>query len=394
MTPIKVCFWTSAFQADTQSLAYALAARDDFEVVVAMDRPDLYRREAVWRLRPFGGRLVARGRPWTFLMLKHFAPDILIVDNHVPSYRLAPRVLVLWHGFGWRNDDISDMRRKLRKHVGDVTRPSPKFIWQAFGDWDRQYTIEHRAIHPDNVRALGSAYSDDLLPGSAVHGAFRLDMVADAYQIDVVNQPTVLMGLTWHHRGAMGNWGDESELLGRLFAHLRERGANVLMRMHDRRRYPPEYLARLQAAVGGHNHVQLKFKDQACDSWADFMVSRVLVTNYSSLANPFYYTGKPTVHIDPSGTPDDYVYRRATVGKVVEEQRQPSSGIWKLSPEEHGGLRARSFAELIEHVDCALDKPACCQIKAGDFVNRYITSADGHTCERIARVLRDWIRAP
>ncbi len=390
MPPLKVCFWTSAFQADTQSLAYALAAREDFEVVVALQQPGRYRRQPVWRLRPFGGRLVARKRPWTRAVLRHFAPDVLVVDNHVPSFRLAPRVFVLWHGFGWRHDDISDMRKRLLRHIGDVTIPTPNFIWQAFGRWDREYTIEHRGVHPNNVRELGSAYSDDLLPNSASRAAFRADSVRNAYQIDVVDRPTVLMGLTWHHRGAFGAWGDERKLLGLLFSHLRQRGANVLLRMHDRRRYPREYLSQLRETVLGHDHVQVTFRDQSPDSWVDLMVSTALVTNYSSLANAFYCTGKPTIHIDTSGTPDDYVYRRPHRGAIVEEHHDAPSGIWKLPPEEHGGLRARSFEELLGQIDHALREPTCCQARADDFVSKYLTAADGHTCDRMAKVLLEW----
>jgi hypothetical protein len=394
MSPLKVCFWTTAFQADTQSLAYALAAREDFRVLVATDQPERYRGEVIGEVRPFNGQLLKRNRFWAPLAVKGFSPDVLVIDNQVPAFRLAPRLFVLWHGFGWRHDDISKMRVSLANVIGDVTEPNLNFIWQAFGVWDREYTIEHRGIHAQNVRALGSAFSDDLLASSPIRARFNAEAVQKAYRIDIVNKPTVLIGLTWHHRGAFGNWGEESQLLARLFDHLKQRGANALVRMHDRKRYSHDYLACVQSAAGERDHVQLKFKDESMDSWVDLMVSAALITNYSSLANAFYYTGKPTIHIDTSGTPDDYIYRRLVRGKVVEEQASNPAGVWKLAPQEHGGLRARSFDELIAHVDEALDHPTSCREKADHFVGRYITGVDGHTCERIARMLIDWRSSP
>ena len=35
------------------------------------------------------------------------------------------------------------------------------------------------------------------------------------------------------------------------------------------------------------------------DSLVDLLVSDVLVSNYSSLLNAWYYTGKPSLHVDP-----------------------------------------------------------------------------------------------
>ena len=74
----------------------------------------------VWNVFPFEGRLLdrregARSRPWRRCSL-----DCLIVDNHLPKRRLAPRLYVLWHGYGWRVDDLSTMKRELVELVGPV----------------------------------------------------------------------------------------------------------------------------------------------------------------------------------------------------------------------------------------------------------------------------------
>ena len=41
----------------------------------------------------------------------------------------------------------------------------------------------------------------------------------------------------------------------------------------------------------------------------------------------------------------------------------------------------------------ALDDPECCAAASAGFNQRHVTGADGHTCERMARELRDWIAA-
>ena len=119
-----------------------------------------------------------------------------------------------------------------------------------------------------------------------------------------------------------------------------------------------------------------------------------MISNYSSFLNAFYYTLRPTIHIDPvAGITGKHVARTMKRGKLrVHEVRDPLS-TWKLSPDEIGGLRARSFAELVEAVNTSLADPTCCRDAAASFVARYITEAYGQTRERIAAYLRDWAGA-
>ena len=241
---MKICFWSTSFQADNQALACYLANRPEFDVIAAVDHPDAYRDDAVWRILPFNGQLLDRQSRKTRREISKFGADVVIVDNHLPSFSIAPRVLVLWHGFGWRMDDISGMRSKLKKLVGSVTVPNPNFIWQAFGEWDRDFTIEHRKIASDNVMALGSAYSDMLISQSLFRRSFDPSTVVQNYKINVCDQKTVLLGMTWHHGNLLGHWGDEEVLLDRIFSHIHDRGANVIFRLHDRDRYTLKYLDR------------------------------------------------------------------------------------------------------------------------------------------------------
>ncbi|MEM6295422.1 MAG: hypothetical protein AAGA54_29380 [Myxococcota bacterium] len=393
MRSLKICFWCTSFQADNQALAAHLAQSPGFEVLVAMDDPARYSAEPVERLLPMRGRWLDRRDADTPKAIEAWAPDVLVVDNHLPKQRLAPRVFVLWHGFGWRYDDLSVMRKQLRKLVGDVTRPNRRFRWQAFGEWDQRYRVSHSRLDPENVVALGSAYSDVLLPGSDVQRRFSRAEVQAHYCIDL-SRPTVLVGLSWHHGGALGHWGDDEALHEQLVAHVGASGANVLLRLHDRHRYEPAYVAVMEGLAARHAHVALKFKSESPDSLVDLLVSDVMISNYSSFLNAFYYTQRPSIHIDPvSGISGQHVTRTMKRGKLrVRSVRDPLS-TWKLSPDEIGGLRATSFEELLAAIDLSLADPTCCQERSARFVARYITNPDGHTRERIGRALAAWVRS-
>jgi hypothetical protein len=388
----RVCFWTTTFQADNQALAHYLAQQPGFEVVVAMDRPEAYLAEPVASLLPFGGKLVDRGRRSTRKLLRALAPDVLVIDNHLPAYRIAPRVLVLWHGFGWRCDDLSGTLRNLRAHVGEVTAPNPAFRWAAFGDWDRAYRIEHSGLAPTNVLALGSPYSDLLLPGSALRSRFSREAVRGCYRIDICDRKTVTLGLTWHHGGALAHWGNDAELLQQFVEFVGERQANVLVRMHDRHRYEKQDIQRMESLQIRFEHVHVKFKSEHPDSLVDLLVTDVLVSNYSSLLNAFYFTGKPSVHIEPhDASRAEHHHRVIRRGKLVKQRIADPATLWKLGPDQVGGLCARSFPELCQAVDRALRDEHCCEQVARAFCERYITDPDGTTRERFASMLEGWV---
>jgi hypothetical protein len=395
--PVRICFWSSGFTADSQALAHHLARQDDVRLTVALERPERYLAEPVNRFLPIPARFADRGERGLARALRREGFDLLIVDNHLPDDAVAPRILVLWHGLGWRVDDVTGMKKELRKLVGDVTRPNPRFRWQAFGDWDREYRIGHSGLAAENVVALGSAYSDLLLPSEeggrsglpapeelrrAVSGDYGLDLT----------RPTILLGLTWHHGAVLAQWGEDAGLFTRLFDHAASRDANVLLRLHDRHRFTPEYLAMLDRVVAGRPGVRVTFKDEHPDSLVDLLVSDVLVSNYSSLLNPFYCTRKPSVHLDPHRPGQaGYVYRRWKGGRLREERVEDPAQVWKLDPADIGGLRARSFEEALGSIDRALAEPDCCRELARGFTGRHLTAPDGRTCERIAGFVRRWL---
>lgn len=390
---MKICFWATSFQADNQALASHLSQKPGVEVLVALDGMDRHRLEPVWNLLPFEGRWAERQATSTLSAIEAFAPDCLIVDNHLPKRRLARKLYVLWHGYGWRKDDLSTMKRELRKLVGDVERPNPDFRWHAFGPWDQRYRSEHSGFAPENVVAGGSAYSDLLMPNAPA--ALRLDpsSVQAHYDIDL-RRPTVLLGMTWHHGGALGHWGDDEALHEALAHHLAARGANLLIRMHDRHRYESADVLRMEALAARHPHVQLKFKSSSPDSLVDLLVSSVMLSNYSSFLNAFYHTERPSVHIHPVASEGRANYRRELRwGRLRVKRVEDPMASWKLPPTEVGGLIASSFQELLAAVDRCLDDPSCCAELARSFNRRHVSDADGLTCARISRYLEQWMSA-
>jgi hypothetical protein len=390
----KICFWSTSFQSDTQALACHLADQPGYEVVVAMDRPDAYRAEPVESLLPFRGKLLDRAERTTRRALEAFGADVMVVDNHLPSFRVAPRLVVVWHGFGWRVDDLGSMRKELASHVGDVTRPNPRFRWLAFGDWDKRYRVEHSRLAEDNVWSLGSPYSDLLRPESALVRSFSRAEYQRRYPVDL-GRKLVTLGLTWHHGGALQHWGDDRALSDHLLGWIGELGASVLIRMHDRHRYERAHVEATEALARRHPHVALKFKSEAPDSLVDMLLTDVLVSNYSSLLNPFYHTRKPTIHVDPSDASSaESFYRVLKRGRVQAVPTRDGRAHWKLAPDQVGGLRARSFAELGEQIQRALAEPDCCAPLAADFCERYLVSADGQARARIQRRIEAWLENP
>lgn len=389
---MKICFWATSFQADNQALASHLCREPGFEVTVALDDPEGYRREPVWDVLPFGGRLLDRRASSTPDAIEALKPDCLIVDNHLPKRRLAPRMYVLWHGYGWRVDDLSTMKRELSKLIGPVEAPNPHFRWNAFGPIDRSYRIEHSGLDAQNVAAGGSPYSDLLIPGAPRRVALDPAAVQAHYRIDL-RRPTLLLGMTWHHGGALAHWGDDQMLHEELAAHLARRGANLLIRMHDRHRYEAADIARMERLSARHPNVQLKFKSSSPDSLVDVLLSSAMISNYSSFLNAYYHTGKPSLHIDPVARGSQNYRRDWRWGRLrVKKVADPLSS-WKLAPDDVGGLVAHDFEQLLAGVDRALDDPECCADASAAFNRRHVTGADGRTCERIARELRDWISA-
>jgi hypothetical protein len=388
---MHLCFWSTTFQADSFALAGHLLRAPNVSLTIVAPQPSAVQR----MLSQSFGRaceIIDRGDARAMRDLAKRRFDVMVVDNHLPRFMPADRLFVMWHGVGWRFDDLRSMRRELARLVGDVTRSNPRFAWQAIGEWDRGYRVAHSGLHPDNVHALGSPYSDLLLPKSSFAGGFDRAAQQPFYSVDLTRK-IVLLAMTWHHEWIVGQWGNEEALLRKLIEHVSGLGAALILRMHDRRRYRGHVVRLVEQLVARYPRVvMLKWKDESPDSLSDLLVSDVCVSNYSSILNWFYFTERPSLHVEPQG---DAQRRPSTfrmfMGLPIRRRLESREQLWKLSPEEHGGLRARSFEELLSGLSRALAEPRCCEAASRAFVARFVAGADGNSAERTWRFLRDWV---
>jgi hypothetical protein len=387
-TKIRVCFWTTSFQADVWQLAHHLSSRDDFEIVVALENADAYRGGAMQTIRPLSCRLLERETRETASCLGDFAPDITIVDNHFPRRRLSKRLFVLWHGFGWKGPNDVKEFKTVHKSVKRLTgvsgmRPNTDFLWQCFGPTDVEHRHAVSGFARENLRSLGAAMTDGI-----VAPLFSREDALAFYPPGFSKRRIALLAFTWHYGTVFSHWGDELRLFRRLLDELDSMGFAVVLRMHDRRRYDPGYLGDLQRIVCERGHAIIKYSGESRDNLLDIAVADLMISNFSSILNYFYATGRPSLHVYPVGSADEaFLWRTWSRGRIKVKETPSADYVWKLPPEENGGLMARSFAELLEHLDLAARDPDCCVRSSKDFIARHMAPVDGNTCQRIAREL-------
>jgi hypothetical protein len=88
--------------------------------------------------------------------------------------------------------------------------------------------------------------------------------------------------------------------------------------------------------------------------------------------------------------------RTYTFAGVLKSEVESARHIWKLPPEEHGGLLAHDFDQLLAQVERALAEPDCCRDAAQAFLDEHMLGGDGRNCERIWETLQALVegRAP
>ncbi len=387
---MKVLVWATTFGADLWSFTRYLDEQPGVEVCVVMKDPETYAREPISRLYPLRARVVARTAKTSVLGVPGFRPDVTVLDNEVPPPGKSRAGFVLWHGFGWKgpNDrkELRGLHLALRAAWGDPLRPNPRFRWQCFGPWDFEHRTTVSAFAPENCRVLGAASHDDL------RVPIERESLREFYPFDVGARPTVLIAPTWHYGEVFAHWGGDRVVFARILAHLEARGANVILRLHDSFRFDPEYVGFLRGLAEKHPGLLLKFKDQNPDNILDMQVADVLVTNFSSIANLFYATGRPTVHVYPVRSADEeFVWRKRTLMGMREQRLASVKYIWKLPPEDNGGLLARDADDLIAGLDRALDDPSCCFEQTRDFLDRHMLGADGKNRARAFEALEELV---
>jgi hypothetical protein len=307
---------------------------------------------------------------------------------------VAGRLLYMWHGLGWKargSDDLKVLYRGVARLTGaDPRKPNPRFVAQSYGEPDNLWRIERWGLHPGCCRIIGMAFSDLLLDPPLTR-----EQLAPRYAIDVLARPTVLVSLTWHYGGIFASSGrrardGEVDLLGRLLGAVRECGGNVLLCLHERKRYEDAYLASLQELAARFDHVQIKHKDEHPDNLSDLLVADVMLSNLSSFITYFYVLGRPSIHIHPgSSTAGGVRLARMSRNRVRYRTLGRDEPLWMCDPEDNGGLTVRGGDEAVDAVVRALGEPGCCRARSASWISRHVHAVDGRTAERLGKVLAD-----
>jgi hypothetical protein len=393
--PLKVCLWATTFQANIYSVAKYLASRPDtFSVLAVLDACDRYLAEPIQQLAPAGCTLLDRADPDMEDKLAAFAPAVLVVDNHYPRARLAPALVNVWHGFGWRGpedrDAFESVFRDVAKHAGRAPSESnPYFRWISAGQTNLEHRVHVSGFHPDNVRAAGQAFIDDVMAATTGATAWKRDELLRFYPPNFCDKKVILFAPTWHFGKIFAHWGDDIAILERLFRLVAARDAAMIVRMHDRKRFEPAYLTELDRLAERHPAVLLKYKDDHQDNLVDIAFSDVMVSNYSSILTYFYATGRPSIHVHPVERGQESSVYRYWKGGKLRTKVEDASYIWSLDPDQHGGLAVSSQDELEAALERALAEPQCCAERSRQFVADHCAPYDGRNCERVAEVIRE-----
>jgi len=389
---IKVCFYTTNFQADVIGLASYLEGRDSFDVLVVVDNLQLYKKEKFYKLGKFSGKMLDKEDSSLYDKINDFSPDITVVDNHFPKRKISKYLFVLWHGFGWKGpNDIKEFKQ-VHKSIKKLTgysgfKSNPYFLWQCFGITDMEHRNKVSGFHSDNLVKIGSVMSDDI-----VKPFLQNDELLTFYPDNFFDRKVALLAFTWHYGKVFSHWGDELEILEKIIKYLDCNGYSTILRLHDKKRYDASYLSLLEEVASNNSSVLLKFNGENHDNLIDILSADLMMSNFSSILNYFYFTGKPSIHIYPvkEGT-DQYLYRIYKRGKVRLKKGESAEYIWKMPPEENGGLLAKNLDELLNSIEISVNNPEICREKSFAFINKHMVVADGKRAKAVADAIIEMV---
>lgn len=388
---MKVLIYATTFGADLLSLTRFLSEKEDVEVKILMKDIQKFKGEGIYKLWNLNLDLFESNKINIVKGIRGFSPDITIIDNNIPLRALSPKALILWHGYGWKGpNDVEEFKwihRNIRLSWGDMKVSNPDIKWQCFGPIDFKHRTKISGFHPDNCLTLGSASHDYLQQDVSK------EELQPYYPFDVIKRKTVLIAPTWHYGEVFSHWGDDDTLFNRALTEFKEKNINVILRLHDSYRFDHHYVEFLQDLEVKYPNVLLKFKDSNPDNFLDLQVADVLVTNFSSIANLFYATKRPTVHIYPVKSEDEsFMWRNKTILGIRKKLIDSVKFIWKYPPEDNGGLLARNYEEMMEQIFQGLENPTCCEEKAQQYLDKHMLGADGRNCERIWEALKKLVK--
>ncbi|MAL16113.1 MAG: hypothetical protein CL670_11965 [Balneola sp.] len=387
---MKILIYATTFGADLLSFTKYLSDETDAEVKVLLDDVDQFKKEGIFDFWDIDVELHNSSKITLIRGIKGFEPDVTIMDNNIPLRMISPKALILWHGYGWKGpndeEEFKWLHRNIKLTWGSMKEPNPDIKWATFGEVDFKHRTEVSGFHEENCVNLGSASHDYLQKD------VPKEQLQKYYPFDVVNKKTVLIAPTWHYGEVFSHWGDEDQLFNKLLTDMKEKGVNVILRLHDSYRFEHHYLEFLQSLETKYDNILLKFKDHHPDNFLDLQVADLLVTNFSSIANLFYATRRPTVHVYPVKSKDEsFMWLNKTVFGIKKKKVDSIKFIWKYPPEDNGGMLAKSFDSMMNQINKGLEQPDCCTDAAQKYLDKHMLSADGKNCERIWKAINELV---
>lgn len=408
---IRVLVWATHLQTDILALALHLDACEDVALMVVTPGLATFRAEPIARACPFAAPLLDRDDPDTPERARRFGADVVVADNHVAPPGLAPRLFYMWHGLGWKARGRLDLRvfyHQVRRLTGiDPRRPNPAFRAQCYGPHDRAWRMRNWHLPADACAEIGMTFSDLLLDPP-----YDKRAVAKNYRIDVIGRPTVLLAITWHYGGIFSAAGSAARMLrgipgdtqmnpvdlhflNRMVETVRARGANLLICLHDRKRYDAAFLHAIEALVAPHSFVEVRFKDRHPDNLSDLLVADVMVSNLSSFLAYHYVLRRPAVHIRPADPDVSRIERRIMLfSRFPLRLWSYADDAWMLDPTDVAGPIVRDAEEAAAAVAAALADPESGREATGEWLARHVTGIDGKTAARFKRELERLCAAP
>jgi len=400
---MRVLIWATHLQTDILALAAHLDRVPGVAMLIVVPGADRFRRTALARARPFQAPVIDRADPRLSAWLAAFGADVVVADNHIPPPGSAPRLLYMWHGLGWKARSQLDLRvfcLQVKRLTGiDPRTPNSRFRAQCYGPTDRAWRIEKWGLPPSACVTTGMAFAD-LIDDAPL----KRTELAKHYRIDVMNRHTVLLSVTWHYGGIFAQRPGTGRTLASLFGRgassprdlefvrglidkVREHGANLLICLHDRHRYDPDFIAELEAIEADEPLVEMRFKDEHPDNMSDLLVADVMLSNLSSFISYFYLLGRPAIHILP-GDPSGVIERTTMLLSRIRLRRRVSADrAWMIDPHDTGGVLIMNTDDAKKELDAALRNPDLHTRAAADWLDRHLPIRDGRACERLTTEL-------
>ena len=160
---IRVVIWATHLQTDILALAAHLDRCADVALLIVANDSKAFCGEPVAAALALSAPLLDRNHPATAAAVRRFAADVAVADNHVPPKGVAPRLVYMWHGLGWKarsRIDLAVFYRQVKRLTGiDPRRPNPRFLAQCYGPTDRAWRIRDWKLPAESCPVVGMAFA-------------------------------------------------------------------------------------------------------------------------------------------------------------------------------------------------------------------------------------------